>query len=348
MKRIIERMFALMLAASLCIGGTGQAIAEEKNTLENLFTYNLCMNPEVAEQKEFDESHLIYTVPPENDAYRARVLEYAHSGDFAQTINGMKVTVLRQLAVNRLCAMEWTIENVSGEPRYIEPGVMTVNGQVGAYSGGGRMDQVLLPGEKCQLVAAMMLPELDGETCVAAVSCREYRIVGSMANEVLTPEDGQLELIGEAEFLVTIDRDTEPEMYAQLGENTQIEWRGSTLAVSEAWQSISDGSYTLLRIFDTYEQAMANNPCDKANGWDFRLYCDETENGLLWIRIGGGILDDVPFELEDGRWAYALNKSAEMMNWLPPNGKVYIVPCIMNDAGTLSEEWEAAIELVLR
>lgn len=352
MKKIVPIMLTMIFAAFLCMDGTGWAVTEEKNTLENLFTYNLCMNPEVAEQKEYDESQLIYTVPPENAVYRDRVLEYARAGDFTQTINGLKVTVLRKLAVNSLCAMEWTIENISEEPRYIKPGVMTVDGQVGAYNGAGRIDRVLQPGEKCQLVAAVMLPELDGESCEAAVSCSEYRIVGSAIQESMDgawiPDDGQIELVGEADFLITVERDSEPVMQVQTGDNTQIEWRGSTLLVREAWQSISNGSYTLLRIFDTYEQALENNPCDEVNGWDFRLYCDQTENGKLWIGIGGGILDDVPFELEDGRWAYTLNKTAEMMNWLPSNGTVYIVPCIMSDGGVLAEEWDAAIELILQ
>lgn len=350
MNNTIKRIITLILTALLCISASAEM--DEKNTLENLFTFNICINPEIAEQENFDKSQLIFVTPPENDAYRARVLSYARAGDFTETINGLKITVLRKLAVNSLCAMEWTIENVSGEPRYIEPGMMTVNGQVGAYSGSSSLGSVLLPGERRQFVAATMLPELEGESCEAAIPCGEYRIaaeaIAAAEDKEWTPDEDQIEPIGEALFTVTIARDTEPVLRAQQDVNAQIKWRDSMLAVEEAWQSISNGSYTVLRIFDTYEQAAANNPCDDETGWDFELYCDQEENGGMWISIGGGVLDDIPFELDDGRWAYALNKTAEMLNWLPENGTVYVVPRTMGEDGMLIEDWTAAIKLQLQ
>lgn len=56
MKKPIFRILALTLAGLLCL--TGMALAEgsvpdEANTLENIFTYRECLNPEIQDRADF-------------------------------------------------------------------------------------------------------------------------------------------------------------------------------------------------------------------------------------------------------------------------------------------------------
>lgn len=308
-------------------GAAGDVYVEETrvNTIENLFTY---ANAPDAEDKLADAAgDAVPTEHPLNAAYRAELCGYIRAEQHEAVSGGLRFRALRSLAVNSLCVLEWSVENVSDEPLRLEAGHMEVNGGCGDVRRAVSSGRVLQPGERALCVAADSRFDRQGEEIDVRVEYDVYRAAGEP---------------GAAVFELSVRRDQVDALSALAGgEVVEREWRGSTLRVTEAWQSIAGGSYTVLRIFDTEEQARANSPFTE-NWWDVRPYCTPDGDGRHWIAIGGGAGDDEPFQLEDGRWAYSITHTASILNWLP-EGRIYLVP--MTEEGG---DWQSAIELELQ
>ena len=353
--------FALIAAAALCLpcmalaeqgGNTAAQQAEQieyvydtrQNSLEQLFTYAVL--PEGAEEpkgKAPDDAEFV--VPKENESYRAELLKHVRAQDESVAQGAVRIRMLRSISVNTLTALEWSIENVSDAPILLTGGIMSVNGTCGAVSRAMNSDRILMPGEIMLCVAADQQPWLTGDEVSADVRYDVYSVAeGALpedTSEEFFPEEGDAQLIGEAGLEIELERSIVPALSAlKSGEVIEREWRGSTLRVTQAWQSLSAGAYTVQRIFDTREQALANNPFAD-DWWDARPYCAPDASGGEWIMVGGGEGDDEPIMLEDGRWAYTLTHTADMMNYLP-EGKVYIVPMTRD-----LKDYQSAIELEL-
>ncbi|MBQ8507951.1 MAG: hypothetical protein IJ466_11050 [Clostridia bacterium] len=337
MKRCICLMFALLIF--------GCALAEEDARLEQMFLYRICLNPEIAQQPDFDKSDLIWEQPTENRAYQELVMSYAMSLNMTQEKNGLRFTALRGISVNNLCALEWSIENISGEPRQLGEGWMHADGETGAYSVHSLNGVVLRPGEMKTGMAMLMIPDLNGDTVELSIEYSEYAI-GEMDIAAAQSAQSGASAVNDDEaspalcseiFTIELPRSTAPELL-RLEFPIETEWRDSTLRVENAQLSLSNGIFTILRIFDTREAALAEPSWE----WDFELLEVPGEVTCEWIRVGGGTFDDEPFEMEDGRWAYRLTKTAEFINHLPD--KLYIVPRTEGENGYMPE-WDAAIEL---
>ena len=329
----VHLLFALALAllglmgTAGAQGDAGDMYVEETrvNTIENLFTYE--NTPDAEDKLAGAAGDAVPTEHPMNAAYRAELGGYIRAEQFEAVSGGLRFRALRSLAVNSLCVLEWSIENVSDEPLRLEAGCMEVSGGCGDIRRAVSSGRVLQPGERVLCVAADSRFDRQGEELDVRVKYDVYRAAGEQSAAV---------------FDMSVRRDRADAMSALTGgEVVEREWRGSTLRVTEAWQSLAGGSYTVLRIFDTEEQARANSPFSES-WWDVRPYCTPDEDGRHWIAIGGGEGDDEPFRLEDGRWAYSITHTASMLNWLP-KGSVYLVP--MTEEGG---DWQSAIELELK
>ncbi|MGI6182577.1 MAG: hypothetical protein ACOYIH_00570 [Candidatus Fimadaptatus sp.] len=353
--------FFALIAAALCLpcmalaepGGDGEARQAElveyvedtrQNSLEQLFTYAVL--PEGAEEplgKAPEDIELV--VPGENEAYRAGLLKHVRARHESAGQGAVRIRALRSISVNTLTALEWSVENVSDAPILLTGGGMSVNGTCGAVSRAVNSDRILMPGEIMLCVAADQQPWLTGDAVSATVMYDVYSVAeGALpedTGEEFFPEEGDAQLMGKAELAIELERSIVPALSAlKSGEVIEREWRGSTLRVTQAWQSLSAGAYTVQRIFDTREQALANSPFAD-DWWDARPYCAPDEGGGDWIMIGGGSGDDEPVMLEDGRWAYSVTHTADMLNYLP-GSKVYIVPVTRD-----GEDYQSAIELEL-
>lgn len=354
MKRRIIVIAALMLTALVawtCAGAEPGEGLISSCTLEQLFEYRDCLNPEIQDQPDFDKVDLVFVTPKANADYSARVMSYAHAVTSEQTVGGLRFTASRALAVNNLCAVEWTIENVADEARLLVAGVPLTDGKGGACSINTGSGKVLLPGERMRCATQTMTPGLEGDTCEFSIAYSEYRIaqdaIPADRTKDCQPDEEDVELLGEATFSLTLDRASAPVMSAlKPGEVREIEWQGSTLRITEAWQSISDGSYTVMRIFDTREEALAHDVWGD-DWWDMQPYTALSEEGHGWIKVGGGEADDEPVQLEDGRWGFSMTHTAALLNWLP-DGKVYMVPWLPGEDGLAVPQWDSAVELALQ
>lgn len=336
MKRFVCIICALAMLLSC------SALAEAEVTLEQMFLYRVCQNPEIAQQPDFDKEDLIWDQPQSNVEYQARVMSFAQPLNTVQEQNGLRFTALRGIAVNDLCALEWTIENISGEPRLLDEGWLEVNGPSGAYSVHSLHGMVLLPGEARTGMAKVMLPGLSGDTCQLCIRYGEYAIasedIPSDRSKPITEwDEDAAELCGDT-FTVELLRDTEKPLL-ELVAPVEVEWRDSVLRLESAELSLSGGAFTVLRIFDTEEAAKANSPWN----WDFDLLESRDDATSTWVQVGGGTLDDEPFRMDDGRYAYRVTKTAEFLNWLPQ--RLCIVPRADGGDGNYQPDWSAAIEL---
>ncbi|MGN0742183.1 MAG: hypothetical protein ACI4L8_06005 [Candidatus Fimadaptatus sp.] len=352
MRRSIMAVLLVLAMTCACAGAEPEAVVGPlaASSLEELFSYRECLNPEIAQQPGFDKDDLEYETPAASAAYCARLMAHVETLESVQEQGELRMTARRALAVNSLCALEWTIENIGDEPLLLDYGMMETNGEVGAVSAFGGGNMVLLPGEYVECAAANMTPGLSGAECEIRLHYATYRLpagkVPKDRSAELYPDEADIGPVGEYEFALTVPRSAERVMSALAqGETRDYEWQGSTLRLTEARQSISDGSYTVLRIFDTREEALAHDP-GSDDWWDVQFYTELTDEGSAWVKVGGGSMDDEPFELEDGRWAYSITHTAELLNWLP-EGRVYMVPWLPGEDGMAVPQWDSAVELAM-
>lgn len=342
----MKRIVCMICALAMLLGC--HALAEDEVMLEQMFLYRICLNPEIAQQPDFDEANLIWEQPQPNADYQAQLMSFAQPLNIVQEQNGLRFTALRGIAVNDLYALEWTIENISGENRLLGQDWLQVDGEIGAYSAHSLDGAALRPGEVRKGAAAMMLPGLDGETCTLSIGYREYPATetdisgaqSSSAGAVAAEEPTEpRELLCSEVFTVELTSNTEPLLITQQ-EPVEIAWRDSVLRLESAELSLSGGAFTLLRIFDTEGAAKDNSPWN----WDFDMLENSNDAHSTWVKVGGGTLDDEPFRLDDGRYAYRVTKTAEFLNWLPQ--QLYIVPCADNGDGNYASDWSVAIKLL--
>lgn len=334
MKRIVSILCAFALLF-------GSALAEEEPVLEQMFLYRVCRNPEIAQQPGFDEADLIWDQPQENADYQAMIFSHAQALNQVQEQNGLRFTAKRGLAVNELAALEWTVENISGESRLLDEGWLEVNGPTGAYNVHSLHGMVLLPGEIRTGLAKMMLPGLSGDTCQFSIRYGEYAIapeeIPADRTEPIAQWDKDAEELCGDTFAIEMPRNIEKSLF-ELAKPLEMEWQGSILRLTDAKLSLSGGAFTVLRIFADEQAARAVDPWS----WDFDTVESRDETGSRWVQVGGGTSDDEPFRMEDGRYAYRCTKTVDFLNWLPE--KLSIVP--RSEENGYALDWDAAIELL--
>ncbi len=314
MKPLLAKQCALMLALFLLAVPAG-AEDEQKACLEDLFSYNVCLNPEIAQQENFDKSNLIYEEPAQASAYREALLKYADDQAADMTEGSLQFHAGRALAVNDLAALEWAVTNAGDEPRYIVTDYMLLDGRDDcAYTGSSPVSALLRPGESRAGASAVMAPNSAGEEALLSMSCTEYRLKAGAPSQEDQIREEDLELIAIRQFELRIPRHFTP-VYV-LETPVEIPWRGGTLQITSAQVSLSGGAFTLTQIYDTEADALAHNPFT-SDEWDFEVWSDDDERADQWIAIGGGESMDEPIRLKDGRYAYIMTKTAEMLNWLP-------------------------------
>lgn len=321
MKPLWAKPCALMLALFLLAGAAGAEDAQ-KDCLENLFSYNICLNPEIAQQEGFDKANLIFEEPAQASAYREALLKYADDQAADMTEGPIQFHAGRALAVNDLAALEWAVTNVGNEPRYIVTDYMLLDGRDDcAYTGSSPVSALLRPGESREGASAVMALGCAGEEAVLSMSCTEYRLKAGAPSKEDEIREEDLELIAVRQFEIRIPRHFAP-VYA-LEAPVEIPWRGGTLQITSAQVSLSGGVFTLTQIYDTEADALAHNPFS-SDEWDFEVWSDDDERADQWIAIGGGEGMDEPIRLKDGRYAYIMTKTAEMLNWLPDGWKLVL------------------------
>ena len=341
----MKRMISVLMAVLLCCGA---ALAEEEVLLEQMFLYRICQNPEIAQQPGFDETDLVWEQPPENAEYQAHVMSCAQPLNVVQKQNGLRFTALRGIAVNDLYALEWTVENISGEPRQLGEDWLLVNGENAGYNVHSLHGALLQPGEKRKGAAVVRRPGLDEGIATLSIVYHEYAADETavdrshLAGTVVAADEAQTapqEYLCSDAFAVELPRSEEP-LVVSVSEPMEVAWNNSVIRVESAELSVSGGSFSMLRIFETEEEALAVHPWS----WDFQLLDDEDERSSVWIRVGGGTLDDEPFQLEDGRYAYRVTKTADFLNYLPE--QLSVVPCAEDsESGAYIPDWDSTIEI---
>ncbi len=336
MNRIIALTCALLMLCST-------ALAEA--SLEKLLYYEYCLNSELEKQPDFNKADLIFEQPEANQAYIERVLSHAQTLNEVQEVNGLRFTALRAVAVNDLYILEWDIENISGEPRLLAEQWMLVNGmEAQNYTDGGLSGRVLLAGERAQAVAASQVTGLEGDTCALSMEYYELSIDESLIPEDRTQpieiDEENAEILCSETFAVQLARAFEEPVF-QLTEPVEREWQNSILRVTEVRLDISGGTMTMMRIFDTEEEALRHNPVGQEGGWDFMMVDGTDEEHNFWYSVSTGYVDDQPVKLEDGRYAYRFNRAIGFLNYFPES--LNLVPRTPGEDGQFAYDWEAAI-----
>ena len=178
----VHLLFVLALALMGLMGTVGAQgdagdvyVGETRvNTIENLFTY--ANAPDAEDKLAGAAGDAVPTEHPLNAAYRAELCRYIRAEQHEAVSGGLRFRALRSLAVNSLCVLEWSVENVSDEPLRLEAGHMEVNGGCGDVRRAVSSGRVLQPGERVLCVAADSRFDRQGEELF------DYRLILTVAD----------------------------------------------------------------------------------------------------------------------------------------------------------------------
>lgn len=173
----------------------------------------------------------------------------------------------------------------------------------------GTLWEHVQPG-KGEFTLAMKVYEIDADAIPDDYFTNEL----SQYADGFYPDEDALTLINDFTLNVPMDMGASEVRSALTdGEPIEVQFDGYALRITKAEMNAISFDVEYERIYDTEEQARTDSPVG-ASFWEYQF---NDAAGAQWIHCAFGSIPDDPVELDDGRWAWQIEKNVYYMYMQP-------------------------------
>lgn len=358
MKKQISMLIAFIMAMLIALPALADEGAQvpEPLTIDSASDYTPVYDAckEDGGSSEFD----IDLTLKANDEYRELLRSLAKDSDVVYSGATLKIDICQTLATDDMTALTWQVTNVSDMPLYVQSNEYNV-----AFSGidydlcSGMMwkNYLIRPGETINArFTGVLFEHFEPGNGVFTLDMKVYEIApggipedyytdetGLYAGGEFFPEENMLSLKEDISLSVPMTMGASDVRSAlKDGKPIERDFGRYTLRVTQADMTAADAKFTIERIYDTEEEARADQPIGNSF-WDYEYV---TPDGMNWIRTAYGSIPDDPVELDDGRWAWRITNRVYFM-YAQPDVIMLTPRYFEGDNGYLPPLTDEAIEL---